>query len=151
MKKTITNTLAIFSFLLLLDCLPSCTKSNNASAVSLTGTWNGTMTPKSPNPNNYQAGTINMALTQSGSNVTGTFTLTQNAVGGTGNVSGTISGSAVNLTLRETYPTNPASRNYYSDMNLTVNANYTNISGTFNIYDGSGGFYYLGLLTAGKQ
>lgn len=151
MKKVIANTLVIFSSLLLLGCLSSCTKSNNTPAVSLTGNWNGPMTPKNPNPNNYQAGTISMALTQSGSNVTGTFTLTQNAVGGTGNVSGTINGSAVNLTLKMTYPTNPASRNYYSDMNLTVNANYTNVSGTFNVYDGSGGFYYLGLLTANKQ
>lgn len=150
MKKTITKPHAIFTFFLLVSVLFSCTKTNNTPAVSFNGNWSGTATPTNPNPNNYQAGTISMALTQSGSNITGTFTFTQNAVGGTGSVSGSINGTNVILTLKMTYPANPQSHLYNIYMSETVNASYSAISGTFNVTDGSGAYYYDGLFTANK-
>jgi len=147
MKKAIP----IFSFFLLIGTLFSCTKTNNTAAASFTGNWSGNAAPINPNPNNYQAGTITMALTQSGSNITGTFTFNQSVVGGTGSVSGTLNGTNANLTLKMTYPTNPQSHLYYIYMSETVNSNYSAISGTFNVSDGSGGYYYEGLFTANKQ
>lgn len=69
--------------------------SSPSTSVNLTGTWSGTASDSSG------PGRMTWQLTQSGSAISGTFTMADDAqsVSGSGTVSGTVSGAAIQFSL----------------------------------------------------
>jgi hypothetical protein len=65
----------------------------SVTVVSLAGSWRGTATDSSG------PGTVSMQVTQSGTNLTGTVSMSVITATGRGTLTGTVSGSSIHLTI----------------------------------------------------
>src|SRR5262249_18429370 len=77
---------------------PRSGSTTGSNGTSVSGTWNGTVTASSGNAN---GGNLSLVLTQSGSQVTGTFHFTStgtNSVTSSAAVTGSVSGSTLTFT-----------------------------------------------------
>jgi hypothetical protein len=104
---------------------------SSSSTGPFTGTWTGSI-----NPTFTTAGTLQLVLTQSSSQVTGTWTLTLSnaSQNDNGSVSGTISGSSLSANLQPGVPTNCS-----ETVSATLNGS-TQLTGTMASNVCSGGF-----------
>lgn len=93
------------------------------SQVSLTGSWSGNF-----RSSDGQAGTLSATLTQSGSDLTGSLTLTNSLLFSSASVRGTLAGSSVTLTLS-------ATGGYAGEIRGTLSGS-DSVAGTYTITQG---------------
>lgn len=90
----------LFLPLLVLTLTVACKSSSestpaapSATVLNVAGSWRGTATDSSG------PGTISLQITQSGTNLTGTVNMSVTTATGKGTLTGTVSGSAIHLTI----------------------------------------------------
>ncbi len=93
----VVRQLSLSAFVMSLLAVASCGESSTSPSSSLSGTWNGTIGPGPGGSLNTV--TITLILTQSGTTVSGTFTVASGSVIVGGNVTGSASGDSFSGTM----------------------------------------------------